>query len=283
MGALSQALANSAKSLGVEIKTHTPVKNIIFDNGVATGIELENGELYSCNTVVSATNMNTSFLKLIDPYYLDQSFVKSVKNIKYRGTTARVHFVLSELPSFNGVNGNAESLLSGHVQISPTMTYLQKAFDPTKYGRYSEDPYLDIFFPTITDPSQSSDDAHLMSVTVKYLPYHLREGDWKSKEKDIAKLVINKISEYAPAFKKLIKHEHVISPLDLEEEYDLPEGNYMHGEMTLDQFMWMRPIPGFGQYRSPIKNLYLCGAATHPGGGITGINGKNAAREILRD
>ncbi|MDK1081951.1 MAG: NAD(P)/FAD-dependent oxidoreductase [Anaerolineae bacterium] len=283
MGALSNALANAAKSLGVEIKLNTFVEKIVFDNYVASGVETNNGDHYSAKTIVSSANMNTTFINLLDPYYLDQMFIKHLKNIKYRGTTARIHFVLRELPSFRGVNGNAHKLLSGHIQISPTMTYLQKAYDPIKYGRYSANPYLDIFIPTISDPSMSSDESHLMSVTVKFMPYHLREGDWKSLRDDLAKLVINKIGEYAPGFEKLIKHQKVITPLDLEQDYDLPEGNYVHGEMSLAQFMWMRPIPGHAQYRSPVKNLYLCGAATHPGGGITGINGKNAAREILKD
>ncbi len=282
MGALSEALANAAKSFRVEIKTNSHVEKITLDHGTVSGVELNNGDQYSAKTVVSAANMNTTFLKLIDPYYLDQMFVKHLKNIKYRGTTARVHFVLEELPHLQGLNGNVQSLLSGHIQISPTINYIQKAFDPVKYGRYSENPYLDIFIPTITDPSLSSDGAHLMSVTVKYMPYHLRDGDWESLREDLAKLVIKKIAEYAPGFEKLIKHQKVITPLDLEHDYDLPEGNYVHGEMTLDQFMWMRPIPGYGQYNSPIKNLYLCSAATHPGGVITGINGKNAAREILK-
>ena len=283
MGALSEALVNAAKTLGVEIKTNSLVEKITINNGIASGVELNNGDQYSAKLVVSAANMNTTFLKLIDPYNLDQIFVKHLKNIKYRGTTARVHFVLTELPRLQGVNGNVQNLLSGHVQISPTITYIQRAYDPVKYGRYSQNPYLDIFIPTITDPSLSSDSAHLMSVTVKYMPYHLRDGDWESSREDLAKLVINKIGEYAPGFEKLIKNHNVITPLDLEHDYDLVEGNYTHGEMTLDQFLWMRPIPGYGQYRSPVKNLYLCSAANHPGGGITGINGKNAAREILKD
>ena len=283
MGALSQALVNAAKTLGVEIKSNSPVEKIIISNGLASGIELSNGDQYLANTVVSAVNMNTTFMKLIDPYYLDQAFVKHLENIKYRGTTARVHFVLAELPGFQGVTGDTQNLLSGHLQISPTINYLQRAYDPVKYGRYSEDPYLDIFIPTISDPSLSSDGAHLMSVTVKYMPYHLREGNWESLKEDLAQLVIKKIAEYAPGFDVLIKHQKVLTPVDLELDYDLPEGNYAHGEMTLDQFMWMRPIPGYGQYRSPIENLYLCSAATHPGGGVTGINGKNAAREILKD
>ena len=283
MGALSAALARAAKAFGVEIRTGAQVKKIVSVNGLATGVELENGEQLSANIVVSAANMNTTFMKLVDAYYLDQIFVQHLRNIKYRGTTARVHFVLEDLPNFQGVNGNTREYLSGFVQISPTMTYIQKAYDPVKYGRFSEDPYLDIFIPTLTDPSLSSNGDQLMSVTVKYIPYHLREGDWDSLQNDLVEQVTKKIAEYAPGFEQLIKGGKVMTPLDLERDYDLPEGNYVHGEMTLDQFFWMRPVPGYGQYRSPIKNLYLCGAATHPGGGITGINGKNAAREILKD
>jgi phytoene dehydrogenase-like protein len=283
MGALTRVLMNASKSLGVEIKTNSLVEKIIISNGIASGVELGSGYRYSAKTVVSGVNMNTTFVNFIDPYFLDQIFIKNLGNIKYRGTTARVHFVLAELPNFQGVNGNVTNILSGHLQISPSITYLQKAFDPVKYGRYSQDPYLDIFIPTLTDPSLSSDGAHLMSVTVKYMPYHLLDGDWDSSREKLARLVINKIGEYAPGFEELIRHQKVLTPLDLERDYDLPEGSYTHGEMTLDQFMWMRPVPGYGQYRSPIENLYLCSAATHPGGGITGINGANAAREILKD
>lgn len=283
MGALSKAIANAARSFGVVIKTNSEVEKIMFADGVAFGVELNNGEQYTAGKLVSATNINTTFMNLVDPYYLDQLFVKHVQNIKYRGTTARVYFVLDEIPKFNGVNGGEPDLLSGHIQISPSMTYIQKAYDPVKYGRYTEDPYLDIFIPTITDPSLASDEAHLMSVTVKFIPYHLREGNWQSLRDEVIRLVTKKISEYAPGFENLIKHQKVLTPLDLEKDYNLPEGNYVHGEMTLDQFMWMRPIPGYGQYNSPIKNLYLCSAATHPGGVINGINGKNAAREILKN
>ncbi len=282
MGALSEALVNAAKKLGVELRSNSPIDKILVSNGIASGVELSSGDQYSAKAVVSATDLHTTFMKLVDPYYLDQTFVRHLENIKYRGTTARVHYVLTELPGFRAVNGEAQKLISGHLQISPTITYLQQAYDPVKYGRYSEDPYLDIFIPTLSDPSLSSDGAQLMSVTVKFMPYHLQDGKWDSTRDDLARLVTNKITEYAPGFEKLVKHQKVITPLDLERDYDLPEGNLTHGEMTLDQFMWMRPIPGYGQYRAPIKNLYLCSAATHPGGGITGINGKNAAREILK-
>jgi phytoene dehydrogenase-like protein len=283
MGSLTQVLADAAKSFGAEILTSSEVTKIITRDGQVTGVELADGDQISAAAVVSAVDMRTTFLKLVEPYYLDQKFVKQVGNIKYRGTMARVHFALSKLPEFTAVNGNNEQLLSGHVQIAPSMTYLQKAFDPVKYGRYSDRPYLDLQIPTLTDPSLAPEGKHLMSVTVKYMPYHLRQGDWNELRDTLGQLIIDTINEYAPEFSQCIEHTHVITPLDMESIYYLPEGNLAHGEMTLDQFLWMRPVPGYAQYRAPVANLYLCSAATHPGGGITGINGKNAARELLKD
>jgi phytoene dehydrogenase-like protein len=163
------------------------------------------------------------------------------------------------------------------------MTYLQKAFDPVKYGRISDRPYLDIQIPTLTDPSLAPEGEHIMSVTVKYMPYHLRGAAWSELGDRLGQLVIDTISEYAPGFSQCIKHIHVITPWDMESLYHLPEGNLAHGEMALDQFLWMRPVPGYAQYRAPVDDLYLCSAATHPGGGVTGINGRNAARQILKE
>jgi phytoene dehydrogenase-like protein len=283
MGSLAQALSDAAKSFGAEILTNSEVTKIVTQDGQATGVELTNGDQISAAAVVSAVDMRTTFLKLVEPYYLDQKFVKHVGNIKYRGTMARVHFALSKLPKFMAVNGDGEQLLSGHVQIAPSMTYLQKAFDPVKYGHYSDRPYLDIQIPTLTDSSLAPEGKHLMSATVKYMPYHLRQGDWNDLRDKLGQLVIDTIAEYAPDFSQCIEQSRVITPLDMETINYLPEGNMDHGEMTLDQFLWMRPVPGYAQYRAPVGNLYLCSAATHPGGGITGINGKNAARELLKD
>ena len=195
---------------------------------------------------------------------------------------ARVHFGLKRLPSFLAANGSA-TLLSGRIQIAPSMTYLQKAYDPVKYGRSSQKPYLDIRIPSLLDPSVAPPGEHLMSVTVKYMPYSLRDGSWKDKGETTARLVADTISEYSPDFADCIKESRTITPLDMEAVYNLPEGNLSHGEMTLDQFMFMRPVPGYAQYRAPIEDLYMCSSAVHPGGGITGINGRNAAREILKD
>jgi phytoene dehydrogenase-like protein len=283
MGSLTQALADAATNFGVEILTDSEVTTIITQGGRATGVSLANGDQISAMAVVSAADMRTTFLKMVDPYYLDQKFVKHVQNIKYRGTMARVHFALDALPKFTAANGDGQQLLSGHLQIAPTMTYIQKAYDPVKYGRYSEQPYLDIQIPTLTDSSLAPEGKQLMSVTVKYMPYHLRQADWNELRETLGQLVMQTISEYAPDFPGCIKHRRVITPLDMETIYNLPEGNLVHGEMTLDQFLWMRPVPGYARYRSPVGRLYLCSAATHPGGGVTGLNGKNAAREILKD
>ncbi len=283
MGFLTQALADAAKSFGAEILTNSEVTKIITQDGQATGVEMANGDQISAAAVVSAADMRTTFLKLVDPYYLNQKFVNHVQNIKYRGTMARVHLALSKLPTFTAANGDREQLLSGHVQIAPSMTYLQKAFDPVKYGHYSDRPYLDIQIPTLTDSSLAPEGKHVMSVTVKYMPYHLRQGDWNELRDNLGQLVIDTITEYAPGFSQCIEHIHVITPLDMESIYYLPQGNLAHGEMTLDQFLWMRPVPGYAQYRAPVESLYLCSAATHPGGGVTGINGRNAAHQIIKD
>jgi phytoene dehydrogenase-like protein len=282
MGGLAMSLANAAKSFGAEIMTNAEVVEIVIKDGQATGIMLANDEHVSTAVVVSAVDMRTTFFKLIDPYFLDQKNVKHVKNIKYRGTMARVHYALDEIPRFTAVGDDSQQLISGTIQIAPTMTYLQKAYDAVKYGKHSERPYLDIQIPTLADDALAPAGKHCMSVTVKYVPFDLGEGDWNEMRGTIQRLVTDTISEYAPDFAKSVQNCEVITPLDMETEYNLPEGNPYHGEMTLDQILWMRPIPGYAQYGSPVKNLFMCSAATHPGGGVTGINGKNASREILR-
>jgi phytoene dehydrogenase-like protein len=284
MGALTGAIASAAKAFGAEILTGAEVDRISMQDGKATAVKLANGDEISAAVFVSAVDMRTTFLKLVDPYYLDRSFVQNVQNIKYRGTAARVHFVLDKLPAFTAVaDDDAKILLNGHIQIAPTMTYLQKAYDPVKYGNCSERPYLDIQIPTLSDPSLAPEGKHIMSVTVKYMPYHLRGVDWDEQYEMVSQLVIDTIAQYAPDLDQCVQNCKVITPKDMETAYGLPEGNLVHGEMTLDQFLWMRPVPGYAQYRAPVADLYMCSDATHPGGGVTGINGKNAAREISKD
>jgi phytoene dehydrogenase-like protein len=282
MGSLTRALADSAKSFGAEIITGAEVSHIIVRDGRTSGVQLADGITVEARSVVSATDMRTTFLHLVEAEHLDESVMNRVRTITYNGTMARVHFALNTLPNFAGLDVNAEQMLKGHIQISPSIIDLQKAFDPVKYGQFSKKPYLDIQIPSLNDPALAPAGKHLMSVTVKYMPYRLREGNWQDLRDSLASLVINTISAYAPDFAQCVQDSHVITPLDMETDYNLPEGSLTHGDTTLDQALWMRPLPGYAQYNSPIQGLYLCSASTHPGAGVTGINGANAARSILK-
>ena len=282
-GALTAALAEASTYAGVRIRTDAEVSQIAQENGRAVGVVLADGDTVSARTIVSAIDMQSTFLQLIDPGQLDQTVMENVKKITYGGTMARVHFALDALPGFTGLDGNAQEVLSGHIQISPSIEYLQKAYDSVKYGQFSEHPYLDIRIPTLRDPSLAPDGRHVLSATVKYMPYHLRAGNWEGLRDSLGQLVTGAIAGVAPDFEQHIRHCRVITPQDMETGYNLPEGSLTHGDITLDQFLWMRPIPGFTKYRSPVKGLYLCSAATHPGAGLTGINGYNAARSVLKN
>ena len=281
-GALTMALSEAAKYAGSKIRTDAEVSHISVENGRAVGLVLADGQTISAGIIVSAVDMRTTFLQLADPGLLDETVLKNVQKITYSGTMARVHYALETLPDFTGLNGNADRILSGHIQIAPSIAYLQKAFDPVKYGQFTDHPYLDIRIPTLNDPSLAPDGKHVMSATVKYMPYHLREDNWEDLRDSLGRLVTNVITDIAPDFEQYVRHCRVITPLDMESEYNLPEGSHTHGDITLDQSFWMRPVPGYTKYRSPVKGLYLCSAATHPGAGLTGINGFNAARKILK-
>ncbi len=281
-GALTTALADASTALGVEIQTSSDVRQIKMDKGSATGVVLADGQTITAGTIVSALDMRSTFMQLLDPSRLGQTVVRNIESITYTGTMARVHFALDALPDLTGLTGNARQVLGGHIQIAPSLVYLQKAFDPVKYGQMAEHLYLDIRIPTLNDPSLATYGKHVLSATVKYVPYHLREGNWDAMRASLGRLVTQTISSWAPGFEQSVLHCHVITPRDMETDYNLPEGSTVHGDITLDQSLWMRPIPGFTQYQAPVKGLYLCGAATHPGAGLTGINGLNAARRIKK-
>ena len=282
MGALTEALAASARGFGAEIRTGTRVERISVSERRATGVVLEGGEAIAAKLVVSNADPRTTFLGLLDPTRLDPAFVKHVQNVKYRGSAARIHLAVRGLPEFSALKGGDEALLRGAIQIAPTMDYIQRAYDCTKYGEYSPRPYLDILIPTLSDPSLAPDGHHLLSITAKFAPYHLREGRWEDRRDAFTEVVLDTLAEYAPKIRDSIVHRHTRVPPDLEAAFGLPEGNGNHGEMTLDQFFHMRPIPGFSNYTTPYAGMYLCGAGSHPGGGVTGIPGRNAAREIMK-
>lgn len=288
MGSVSEALARVARQHGVEICTGQSVSRINLDGNRADGVVLESGEMISARAVVSNANPRHTFFDLVGPSHLDVRFVREVKNIKFRGSTARLNLVLSHLPEFTALAemrhaADPATLLSGHTLICPDLDYLERAYDDAKYGRISEHPCLDIVIPTILDESMSPGREHLMSIDIRYAPYRLSNGDWQSQRGVLSDRVIETLSAYAPGVKKLILHQQLLTPMDFEVEYGLPEGSIYHGQMGLDQLLFMRPVPGSGRYRTPVENLYLCGAGTHPGGGVTGAPGYNAAREILRE
>jgi phytoene dehydrogenase-like protein len=284
MGALAEALASAARGFGAEIRTGAAVERVIVQAGRATGVQLVSGEQVSAPRIVSNADPRTTFTELLEPRCLDASFMRNVQRIKYRGSAARIHLALRELPEFTALAGSeAGAQLRGPIQIAPSLDYIERAYDGSKYGRYSEEPYLDVLIPTLSDPSLAPQGQHLMSITAKYAPYALREGDWSARKEAFADVVIDTLAEYAPGIRAAILQRQILVPADLESLYGLPEGNLNHGEMTLDQFFHMRPIPGCARYRTPVAGMYLCGAGSHPGGGINGVPGRNAAREILRD
>jgi len=284
IGALPQALARAAQQFGAEIRIGAEVAKIVTKNGAAAGVILENGDELSATNLISSADVKQTFLKLVEPTYLDPHFLLQVRNIRSRGTVAKINLALDSRPNFkSSANHDAPAHLGGIIHIGPTLDYLERASDDAKYGRFSKKPFLEITIPTITDPTLAPAGKHVMSIWMQYAPYHLREANWNERREALGETVVNVIEEYAPGFKTSILHRQILTPLDLEQVYGLTEGHLYHAELALDQVFFMRPIPGRSRYHTPIQNLYLCGSGTHPGGGITGLPGYFAAKEILKN
>jgi len=280
-GAISNAIADSARELGVEIKTQTGVAQIIVRGGKAVGVATTSGDEYYAGVVSSSVDPNLTFLKFIEPKHLSEDFRDEVKRYKYRGSSGKVNLALDGLPNFTCLPGEGHHL-RGAISISPSIDYMERAYDEAKYGDYSKRPYIDMVIPSLTDPSVAPPGKHVMSCFVQYAPYKLKEGTWDEKREAFGDTVIDTISEYAPNLKNIIVGRQVVTPLDLEREWGLTEGNIFQGELSLEQLFFLRPVPGWAQYKTPIKNLWMCGSATHPGGGIMGAPGRLAALEILK-
>jgi phytoene dehydrogenase-like protein len=276
-------LAKTATAAGAEIRTNAEVTNISVADGKAVGVVLKSGEEISARAVISNADPRTTFLKLVDPAEFDPSFLTKVRNYRAQGAAAKVHLALSALPRFASLNGDANEKLSGRIHIGPEIDYLERAFDAAKYGDMSPRPYMDVTIPSLTDQTLAPHGAHVMSIHAQFAPYHLKGGDWQSRREELGDRVVDTLSEYAPDLKELIVGRQVITPLDLEETYGLSGGHIHHGEMAVDQLFAFRPLIGWARYRTPIEGLYLCGAGTHPGGGVTGMPGANASREIIKD
>jgi phytoene dehydrogenase-like protein len=281
-GAISNAIAGAARQAGVEIRTSTPVSKIIVKDGAAVGVVLENGDYLTAGVVSSSVDPNLTFVKMVGTEHLPDEFAAEIRRYKYRGSSGKVNLALDALPDFRALPG-AGPHLRGAISISPSVDYMERAYDDAKYGRYSRRPYVDIVIPSLTDPSVAPPGKHVMSCFVQYAPYHLREGTWDEQREAFGDAVVDAIAGYAPNFKNVILHRQVVTPLDLEREWGLTEGNIFQGELTLEQLFFLRPAPGWAQYRTPVRNLFMCGSATHPGGGIMGAPGRNAAFRILKE
>jgi len=281
-GAISNAIGDAAREAGAEIRTEAPIAKIILKNGQAKGVVLEDGDEIHADIVSSSVDPRLTFMKMVGEEHLPIDFVDDIKRYKFRGSSGKVNLALDALPDFKCMPGPGPHL-RGAVSFSPSVDYMERAYDDAKYGRYSRRPYIDMVIPTLTDPSLAPPGKHVMSCFVQYAPYNLKEGSWDDKREEFGDTVIDTIAEHAPNIKDIILHRQVLTPLDLEREFGLSEGNIFQGELTLEQLFFLRPAPGWAQYRSPIRNLYMCGSATHPGGGIMGASGRNAAMEILKD
>jgi phytoene dehydrogenase-like protein len=281
-GAVSDAIAGAAKEAGAEVRTEAGVAAIRTKNGRATGVALESGEEIEAGVVVSSVDPHRTFLKLLDPASLDADFVAEVRRYKLRGSSGKVNMALDGLPDFKCLPG-AGAHLRGAISISPGVEYMERAYDDAKYGDFSRRPYMDVVIPSLTDPSVAPPGKHVMSCFVQYAPYHLRQGTWDEKKEAFGDTVVDTLCEYAPNLRKVILHRQVLTPLDMEREWGLTEGNIFQGELSLEQLFFLRPVAGWARYRTPVRNLYMCGSATHPGGGIMGAPGRIAAQEILKD
>ena len=281
IGKLTEALAQSARSAGGEIRTGASVASVAVEAGQAGGVVLEDGVTIEADIVVSGADPRSTLSKLVDPAYLPALFVQHVRNIKFKGSAARVHLALRRAPSFTAVDGSGGLAGVGHIQIAPSVNYIQRAYDRTKYRDMAAHPYLDVSVPSLADSSLAPEGQHTLSATVQYVPYRI-DGGWN--EGNMVRLLettLSTLEEYAPGLRESVVGSVVFTPADLEERYGLPEGCLHHGDMALDQLVFMRPIPGYARYSTPIDNLYLCGAGAHPGGCLTGLPGSNAARQIL--
>jgi phytoene dehydrogenase-like protein len=281
-GAVTRAMTEAARDAGAEIRTGAEVRRILVKDGAVTGIALADGSEMLATSVVSGADPRRTFLQMIDPVELEPDFMTRIRNYRCPGTVAKLNFGLLGLPAFRGVTGDPAASLGGRVLIGPGIDYLERAFDASKYGEMSAAPYLDIAFPSVHDPTMAPAGRHVMSVHMQYAPFTLRAGSWNGQGRALVDLVLRTLEDYAPGLTARVEHGEVITPLDLEQVYGLTGGHIHHGELALDQLFTMRPTLGWADYRTPLTGLYLCGSGTHPGNGLTGASGQNAAREILK-
>ncbi len=283
MGAVSEAIAAAARSHGAEIRTGAPVERVLVEDGRVEGVVLENGDELHARTVASCLDPRRTFLGLMREHEVGSEFAESIRKFRCEGTSAKINFALSGLPVFKARLETPGPQHRATMHICPSVDYIERAWDDAKYGRPSERPLLELTIPTMYDPSLAPEGKHIMGVFIQYAPYTLRGSTWDEERERFADRVVDLIEEEAPGFRSLVIDRMVLTPLDIERRYGVTGGNIFHGEMSLDQMFFLRPVAGWARYRTPVRGLYLCGSGAHPGGGVMGAPGYNAAREMIAD
>ena len=278
MGAVSSALAKTAEGHGAEIRTGTPVDHVILEDGNAVGVVIKGGEEIRAGAVISNADPKTTFQKLVGARNLEAGFAHRISNIRSLGRTAKVHIALDGLPEFKGIDPQD---MNNRILVSPTRKYLEQAFNHSKYGEFSKAPAMEITFPSLSDASLAPEGNHVLSAIVQYAPYEVK-GGWDKQREILAKSVVDTLARFAPDIKDKMTALECLTPPDLEREFGMTGGHWHHGELALDQIFMMRPTYGAAQYQTPISGLYLCGAGCHPGGGVSGAPGYNAAQAFLK-
>jgi len=277
MGAVSQALADAAEKHGASIRRSSPVARILMENGSVHGVELENGEQVMAGTVVSNADPKTTFFDLLGARHLEAGLVRKIQNIRMRGNASKLHLALNGVPEFTGLNENQSG---ERLVIAPDIEYVERAFNNAKYGEHSTQAVAEISIPSLSDDSLAPAGQHVLSAVVQYTPYELKAG-WPDAKQAFTDQAIDMIAKYAPGIRNQIVHAELLTPVDIEREFRIHGGHWHHGELALDQFLMMRPAPGISQYQGQVDGLYLCGAGSHPGGGVMGSAGRNAANAVL--
>jgi len=280
-GAISNSIANAARAHGAELRTGAGVERVLVRDGRVTGVALSSGEEIAASLVVSGLDPRLTFTRLVDTKELPGELLEGIRRYKFRGSSGKVNLALSGLPNFTCMPGEGPHL-RGAMSISPSIEYLERAYDDAKYGEFSRNPYMDIVIPSMIDPQMAPPGKHVMSIFVQYAPYHLNGGWTDSKREAFGDAVVKTLARYAPNIESLILHRQVLTPDDIEKITGLSEGNIFQGELALQQLFFLRPVPEWAKYRTPIRGYWQCGAGTHPGGGIMGASGRLAALEILK-
>ena len=277
MGAFCNALAKAAIAAGATIRTGAPVANILVEGDRAAGVVLESGERISARSVVSSADPKTTFLRLLGPRYLDTGFVRRVNHIRSHGLAAKLHLALNRMPSFSGAS---EASMRGRLLIAPSLQHIEHAYNHAKYGEFSAAPVMEIIVPTVNDPTLAPAGQHVLSAIVQYAPYALK-GGWPSARQRFMDAAFDVLERFAPGLRNCTIAAELVTPADMEQEFRIYGGHWHHGDLAFDQFLMVRPVPGAAQHRTPVDGLFLCGAGCHPGGGVMGIAGRNAAQLLL--